>query len=196
MEKVNGVYVTNAAIVGGGMKNVETSPHEAKKLNSEIVKYDISTFYKPTTYERFSTWPDDIKRNYLYNCYWKHRGSTVEIAEMLGVTYAHICHLLKNHDIPTRRRGYKKSEDDKNAWARFLLGGTKLEDVLPKEVKEKLAGASEEQANKPTTEKPAESLTTPEGTNGENSDSKIEMLTSLLAHLSGSGAEVNIRIVI
>ena len=215
MEKVNGVYVANSAIVGGGMKNVEKSPHEAKKLNSEIRKYDISTFYKPTSYEIFSTWPDDIKRNYLYNCYWKHHGNTTEIADMLGISFRWVSHLMKELDIPLRKKGGRgKTEEERNAWARFLLGGTKLKDILPEEVREKLAVVSEKPSEPdpiPETqtepiqevpvevdaeEAPAEEPEVRTETYHVDLDDRFATLAALLTQLKGSGTEVNIKIVI
>lgn len=214
MEKVNGVYVANTAIVGGGMKGVEKTPHEAKKLNSEIRRYDISTFYKPTTYEIFSTWPDDIKRNYLYNCYWKHHGSTTEIADMLGVTHKTVRSNLQELDIPMRKRGEKRSDEDKNAWARFLLRGTKLGDLLPEDLKEKIAVVS---APVETPSDPVEEICEPEVSESEEEtvqepsevveetrtetyhvdlDDRFATLAALLTQLKGSGTEVNIKIVI
>lgn len=63
MEKINGIYAVDN-ITKSGLRQDYTAK-EAKRKNGPCITYDVSTFDKPTPYEIFTTWPDDIKRDYL-----------------------------------------------------------------------------------------------------------------------------------
>lgn len=131
--KINGVYCVSNAI-GGGMKNAERTKKECDALCGECVSYDLG---KPQPWEIVSTWPEDIRREYLKKLYWDYGGSWREIADLLGTTYDRIHDLFNEYSIPRRPRGPKSAADKAN-WSAFLSGKRKVKDIIPKETVEQL----------------------------------------------------------
>lgn len=131
--KINGVYCVSNAI-GGGMKNAERTKKERDALCGECVSYDLG---KPQPWEIVSTWPEDIRREYLKKLYWDYGGSWREISDLLGTTYDRIQDLFNEYSIPRRPRGPKSAADKAN-WSAFLSGKRKVKDIIPQETVEQL----------------------------------------------------------
>lgn len=140
MEKINSVYAVENKIRGGAVPSDYTAA-QAKRKNGPIITYDVSTFDKPTTWEIFSTWPDDIKRNYLKKLYLDYCGTCREIGDMFGVSAWTVSDTLRRLDIPVHKPGHYRVPAEKRRWKAFLRGdsgSTTLAEIVPAETAEKL----------------------------------------------------------
>ena len=185
MEKINSVYVVENKI-GGGMKKADLSQAEIKSLHGEVVTYDLG---KPTTYEIFENWPEDVRREYLKKLYWSHGGSYKEIAEMLGTTFQHVAHLFNEYSLPRRNAHAHKSPELKKAWKAFLMGKTLVKDTLPVETAQKLVEMVKEE--KPVLLPLEEEKTVTADKEGDATQALLFAITQLVHH---NGAHVEIKI--
>lgn len=134
MEKINSVYVVENKI-GGGMKNIEKSKNEINTLHGEVSVFELN---KPQPYEVFSSWPEDIQKEYLKKLYWTHGASYGNIADMLGVTFQRVADMFNKFTLPRRPAHAHQSESDKAKWKAFLNGKTLVKDMIPEETKQQL----------------------------------------------------------
>lgn len=134
MEKINSVYAVENKI-GGGMKNIERSKKEVNALHGEVSVFELN---KPQPYEVFSSWPDDIQKEYLKKLYWTHGASYGNIADMLGVTFQRVADMFNKFTLPRRPAHTHQSESDKAKWKAFLNGKTLVKDTIPDETAKKL----------------------------------------------------------
>lgn len=135
MNKINAVYAVENTI-GGGMKNIDLTEAEVREKHGEIVTYDLG---KPQPYEIFSTWPDDVQREYLKKLYWTHGASYKDIGNMLGIRFNRVADLFNDFSLPRRPPHTRNTPEQKAAWKAFLMGKTLVKDTLPEETAQKLA---------------------------------------------------------
>lgn len=157
MEKINSVYVVENKI-GGGMKNIEKSKKEVNTLHGEVSVYELN---KPQPYEVFSSWPEDIQKEYLKKLYWTHGASYGKIGLLFGFSDMWARSWFKKMGIPTRGKGGSVHDRNERAkkWDAFLRGGTCIKDMIPEGTKRQLeemaSGICEEDS--PRAEKQASS---------------------------------------
>lgn len=157
MEKINSVYAVENKI-GGGMKNIEKSKKEVNALHGEVSVYELN---KPQPYEVFSSWPEDIQKEYLKKLYWTHGASFDKIGHLFGFSNVGVRKWFVKMGIPTRGTGGSIRDKEENAkkWDAFLRGGTCIKDMIPEGTKQQLekmaSGICEEDS--PSAEKQASS---------------------------------------
>lgn len=134
MEKINSVYAVENKI-GGGMKNIEMTAAEVREKHGEVITYDLG---KPQPYEVFSTWPEDVQREYLKKIYWTHGAGYKDIADMLGITFQRVAALFDDYSLPRRPPHTRNTPEQKAAWKAFLMGKTLVKDTLSEETAKKL----------------------------------------------------------
>lgn len=136
MEKINSVYAVENKI-GGGMKNIEKSKKEVNAMHGEVSVFELN---KPQPYEVFSSWPEDIQKEYLKKLYWTHGASFEKIGNLFGFSNVRVRGWFIKMGIPTRGKGESIRDKDENAkkWDAFLHGGTLIKDMIPEGTKQQL----------------------------------------------------------
>lgn len=136
MEKINSVYVVENKI-GGGMKNIEKSKKEVNTLHGEVSVYELN---KPQSYEVFSSWPEDIQKEYLKKLYWTHGGTLKKIGGLFGFSHMWTKDKFDSLGIPTMSHAEANRAvlDRVKKWDAFLRGGTCIKDMIPEETKQQL----------------------------------------------------------
>lgn len=170
MEKINSVYAVENKI-GGGMKNIERSKKEVNALHGEVFVFELN---KPQPYEVFSSWPDDIQKEYLKKLYWTHGGTLKKIGGLFGFSHMWTKDKFDSLGIPTmsHAEANRTVRDRAKKWDAFIRGKTLLKDMVSAdtfkalaELKENLAETEETQNETPAltpaqTEETAQKLET------------------------------------
>ena len=135
-QKINGVYCVSDAL-GGGMKNVSRPRAEAQSMNGEVSVFELN---KPQPYEVFSSWPEDVQKEYLKKLYWTHGASFKKIGNLFGFSDVGVRHWFTKMGIPTREPGgsFRDKAENAKKWDAFLRGGKLIKDIIPEETKQQL----------------------------------------------------------
>lgn len=148
MEKINSVYAVENKI-GGGMKNIERSKKEVNALHGEVSVFELN---KPQPYEVFSSWPEDIQKEYLKKLYWTHGGTLKKIGGLFGFSHMWTKEKFDSLGIPTMSHAEANRAvlDRAKKWDAFIRGKTLLKDMVSAdtfkalvELKENLAETKE-----------------------------------------------------
>ena len=187
MDKINAVYAVENTI-GGGMKNIDLTAAEVREKHGEVVTYDLG---KPQPYEVFSSWPEDVQREYLKKLYWTHGASYKEIADMLGTNFNRVCDLFNDYSLPRRPPHARRTAEQTTAWKAFLMGKTLVKDTLPEETAQKLKELVKEEKPvlMPLKEENKDMISEDKG--GSASQALLYAIEQLVHH---SGAHVEIKI--
>lgn len=154
MEKINSVYAVENKI-GGGMKNIERSKKEVNALHGEVSVFELN---KPQPYEVFSSWPEDIQKEYLKKLYWTHGGTLKKIGGLFGFSHMWTKDKFDSLGIPTmsHAEANRTMLDRVKKWDAFIRGKTLLKDMVSAdtfkalaELKENLAETKETQNETP-----------------------------------------------
>ena len=187
MDKINVVYAVENTI-GGGMKNREMTAAEVREKHGEIVTYDLG---KPQPYEIFSTWPEDVQREYLKKLYWTHGAGYKGISDMLGINFRRVADLFNDFSLPRRPPHTRNTPEQKAAWKAFLMGKTLVKDTLPEETALKLAEMVKEEKPVLVPLKEENKDTISEDKGGSAAQALLYAIEQLVHH---SGAHVEIKI--
>lgn len=189
MDKINAVYAVENTI-GGGMKNCEMTAAEVREKHGEVITYDLG---KPQPYEVFSTWPEDIQREYLKKIYWTHGAGYKDIADMLGIPFQRVAALFNDYSLPRRPPHTRKTPEQKAAWKAFLMGKTLVKDTLSEETAQKLKELVKEEPLVLVPLKEENKDTISENKSGSAAQALLFAIEQLVHH---SGAHVKIEITI
>ena len=153
-QKINGVYCVSN-VLGGGMKNVSRTRAESQSMNGEVSVFELN---KPQPYEVFSSWPDDIQKEYLKKLYWTHGGTLKKIGGLFGFSHMWAKDKFDSLGIPTmsQNEANRDGRDRAKKWDAFIRGKTLLKDMVSAdtfkalaELKENLAETEETQNETP-----------------------------------------------
>jgi len=184
MEKINAVYSVSNKL-SGGLRPPERKPSEIRNLHEEVKTYNMT---KPVPYEEFSSWPEDIQKEYLNKLYWTYGGTFRSIADMLGCPATKVHNLFDDMSIPrmTKRDTMANIMAKKAKWNSFLQGKTLVKDTIPEEAKEKLENLVKEL--------PVEVIKKEEVKEEAITKTPAQALAEVIALLSGTGAEITLKI--
>ncbi len=141
MEKINSVYAVENKI-GGGMKNIERSKKEVNALHGEVSVFELN---KPQPYEVFSSWPEDIQKEYLKKLYWTHGGTLKKIGGLFGFSHMWTKEKFDSLGIPTMSHAEANRAvlDRAKKWDAFIRGKTLLKDMVSADTFKALAELKE-----------------------------------------------------
>lgn len=145
---------------------------EWKKMNGTVKPYNMN---KPVSWREFSSWPDDIQREYLLGLERTFHATSEDIAIMMGCAPSTLRNYRAKIKCSAKRGGRKREPLDTDAWERFWIPA---------------APPAEEPASIEKCEEPTE-----KGTEKCDEDEVIR-LAALLSALKGTGAKVTIEVVL
>lgn len=165
------------------------SRKEWEKMNGECKSFNMA---KPVKWAAFKQWPADLQRNYLAGLQEKFNAKSGHMAAMFGVS-------TKTLFLLTQAIGFKFSRGKapllKSAWYAFVNGEQVKEDLVKEDsVKEELPpevlAPPEEETSAIKVQEPVKvDMTDP-------ADVRIDYLCCLLKSLKGTGAVIDLKIVI
>lgn len=188
MNKCNAVYQVDNKLSGRGagvrMPSDSMSRKERLEMNGDCMTYRTGV---PVTYEEFSTWPEDVQKEYLKKIYWTFGGNKRSIGNMLGISDITVVRIMERLGVPRRKAGEHPPKGQFEAW---LLNGRKtaLKELIPEKQMAELKAIAEPPKPEPKPEPPK-----PEEPKTGNT---ILALAALLDNLKGSGTKIHIELVL